>query len=289
MDWSHLEYFLAVTRAGSLSGAAKALQVNHTTVARRLDKLEQQLEVRLFDRLGSGYRLTEDGRALERQALEVEKQVKRIPAIFSASEADLSGSLRISKPSNAALNIAPMLASFRRRYPRIELELRATGAHTNISQLDADVAIRLTDNPPEDLIGRRLGRLVSAPYGSNAYFKQSDTEDPAQCDWIIWENEDSGLSMEANLKSYLPGVRIAMRTNSYNELREAVYSGLGVGFLPLLMLPRNHKLRALSTPGIDLGIDVWLLSHPDLRRRERVNAFKQFIGAELEQLLATQP
>ena len=69
MDWSHLEYFLAVARAGSLSGAAKRLQVNHTTVARRLDKLEQQLQVRLFDRLGSGYRLTEDGLALQQQTV----------------------------------------------------------------------------------------------------------------------------------------------------------------------------------------------------------------------------
>ena len=286
MDWSHLEYFLAVTREGSLNSAAKSLQVNHTTVARRLDKLEQQLEVRLFDRLSSGYRLTEDGRALEQQALQVEKQVKRIPTIFSASEADLSGSLKISKPSSAALNITPMLARFRKRYPNIELDLRATVAHTNISQLDADVAIRLTDNPPEDLIGRRLGRLPIAAYGSHTYFNQLGTEDPGQCDWIIWENEDSGLTMESNLKELLPGVRIAMRTNSYNELNEAVSAGMGVGFLSSLMLPGNHKLRELSTPGIDPGIDVWLLSHPDLRKRERVNAFKHFIGKQLEQFLA---
>ncbi|MFT4521023.1 MAG: DNA-binding transcriptional LysR family regulator [Halioglobus sp.] len=286
MDWSHLEYFLAVARAGSLSGAAKRLQVNHTTVARRLDKLEQQLKVRLFDRLSSGYRLTEDGLALEQQALQVEKQVKRIPGIFSASEADLSGSLKISKPSSAVLNLAPMLAQFHRRYPNIELELRATGAHTNISQLDADVAIRLTNNPPEDLIGRRLGRLPIALYGSEAYFKKLGSEDPAQCDWIVWEDEGSSLTMEADLRNRLPDVKIALRTNSYNELYEAVNAGMGVGLLPPLKLPGKHKLRALTSPGIDYGIDVWLLSHPDLRKRERVNAFKRFIGEQLERFLA---
>ena len=73
MDWSHLEYFLAVARAGSLSGAAKQLRVNHSTVARRLDKLEQQLQVRLFDRLNNGYRLTEDGQALKQKAGQIEE------------------------------------------------------------------------------------------------------------------------------------------------------------------------------------------------------------------------
>jgi DNA-binding transcriptional LysR family regulator len=75
MDWSQLEYFLAVARTGSLSAAAKQLQVNHSTVARRLDKLEQQLQVRLFDRLHNGYRLTEDGLALKQQAGQVEQKV----------------------------------------------------------------------------------------------------------------------------------------------------------------------------------------------------------------------
>ena len=286
MDWSHLEYFLAVARTGSLSGAAKRLQVNHTTVARRLDKLEQQLQVRLFDRLGSGYRLTEDGQALEQQAIEVEKQVKRIPRIFSAGEADLSGPLKVSKPSSAVLNLAPMLARFHQRYPNIQLELEATGARTNISELDADVAIRLTDDPPEDLIGRRLGRLPISPYGSETYLKKLGTEDPAQCDWIVWQVDGSSLTMEANLKKQLPDASIALRTNSYNELYEAVIAGMGVGLLSPLRQPDRHKLRALAQPGIDSGIGVWLLSHPDLRKRERVNAFKHFIGKQLEQFLA---
>ena len=285
MDWGHLEYFLAVARAGSLSRAAKQLRVNHTTVARRLDKLEQQLQVRLFDRLGSGYRLTEDGQALAQQAAEVESQVKRIPRLFSASEADLSGSLKISKPSSATLNLAPMLAAFRQQYPNIELELTASGAHTNLSELDADVAIRLTNDPPQDLIGRRLGRLPIAPFGSEAYLKRVGTDDPAQCDWVVWHTEGSSLTMEANLKQQLPDARIALRTNSYNELYEAVIAGMGVGLLSPLKLPENHTLRVLSHAAVDYGIDVWLLSHPDLRKRERVNAFKQFIGGQLQEFL----
>ena len=289
MDWSHLEYFLAVTRAGSLSGAAKKLQVNHTTVARRLDRLEEQLQVRLFDRLSTGYRLTEDGLALEQQALQVEAQVKRIPSIFSGSEAELRGRLKISKPSSAVINLAPMLAEFHRRYPGIELELQATGAHTNISQLDADVAIRLTSNPPEDLIGRRLGRLPMALYGSTTYFQKLESEDPARLDWILWEDKGSSMRMAADLRQQLPDAKIALRTSSYNEVYQAVVAGMGVGFLTPLTLPRKHNLRVLSGLDTDYSIDVWLLSHPDLRKRERVNAFKQFIGEQLESILQSDP
>ena len=82
MDWGHLEYFLAVARTGSLSGAAKQLRVNHSTVARRLEKLEQQLNVRLFDRLNNGYRLTDDGLALKAHAAQVEREINQIQGVL---------------------------------------------------------------------------------------------------------------------------------------------------------------------------------------------------------------
>ena len=131
-----------------------------------------------------------------------------------------------------------------------------------------------------------MGHLPIAPYADQTYLEQQGNDDPAQLDWIVWQTEGSSLTMEANLKAQLPDISIALRTNSYNELYEAVVAGMGVGLLSPLKLPDRHRLHSLAEPGIDYGIDVWLLSHPDLRNRERVNAFKQFMGAELERFLA---
>jgi len=286
MDWSHLEYFLAVARTGSLSGAAKQLRVNHSTVARRLDKLEQQLQVRLFDRFSNGYRLTEDGQALRRKASQVEEQINQIEGVFSGSESELIGTLKVSKPSSGALNLAPLFTAFHRRYPHIELELTAASARSEINRMEADVAIRLTDNPPEDLIGQKLGGLPMLAYASSGYLRRAGTRNPADLDWLVWHAKDSPFNMEEGLKKEFPDARIVLRTNSYNELYEAVNAGMGVGWLSPVRLPRAHKLKVLSTDYV-LEIGVWLLSHPDLRNRERIRVFKNFmiehLGSILEQ------
>ena len=103
MNWDHLEYFLAVARSGSLSGAAKQLNVNHSTVARRLEKLEQQLGSILFHRLSNDYQLTEYGVKLQQQAVAVEDQINQIQRVFKSHDSELSGSLCVTQPSSGAL------------------------------------------------------------------------------------------------------------------------------------------------------------------------------------------
>ena len=277
MDWSHLEYFLAVARTGSLSGAAKLLRVNHSTVARRLDKLEQQLEVRLFDRLNNGYRLTEDGHALKKRAGQVEHEINQIQGVFSGSEAELRGTLTISKPSSGLINLAPLLAAFHHRYPDINLVLTAGGERSEIARMEADVAIRLTNDPPEVLVGYKLGQLPINIFGSRAYLKQAGTRNLAEYDWLVWHDDNSVLNMEPALKRDIPNARIVLRTNSYNELFEAVNAGMGISLLSLLRLPKTHQLQVLSPELYQFDQGVWLLSHPDLRNRERIRVFKDFM------------
>ena len=277
MNWSHLDYFLAVARTGSLSGAAKLLRVNHSTVARRLDKLEQQLEVRLFDRLNNGYRLTEDGHALKKRAGQVEHEINQIQGVFSGSEAELRGTLTISKPSSGLLNLAPLLVAFHHRYPDINLVLTAGGERSEIARMEADVAIRLTNDPPEELVGYKLGQLPINIFGSRAYLKRAGTRDLAEYDWLIWHDDDSVLNMEPALKRDIPNARIVLRTNSYNELFEAVNAGMGISLLSSLRLPKTHQLQPLSPALYQFDRGVWLLSHPDLRNRERIRVFKDFM------------
>ena len=277
MDWSHLEYFLAVARTGSLSGAAKLLRVNHSTVARRLDKLEQQLEVRLFDRLNNGYRLTEDGHALKKRAGQVEHEINQIQGVFSGSEAELRGTLTISKPSSGLINLAPLLAAFHHRYPDINLVLTAGGERSEIARMEADVAIRLTNDPPEVLVGYKLGQLPINIFGSRAYLKQAGTRNLAEYDWLVWHDDNSVLNMEPALKREIPNARIVLRTSSYNELFEAVNAGMGVSLLSPLRLPKTHQLQALSPSLHQFDLGVWLLSHPDLRNRERIRVFRDFM------------
>ncbi len=286
MDWSHLEYFLAVARTGSLSSAAKQLRVNHSTVARRLEKLEQQLNVRLFDRLNNGYQLTADGLALRGHAAQVAGEINKIEGIFSGSEAALRGTLRISKPSSGLLNLAPLLVAFHRRYPNIDLVLTAGGERSEVTRMEADVVIRLTNNPPQELIARKLGQLPINLFGSRAYLEHAGMRDLADHDWLIWQDEDSLLNMEPALKRNIPNARIVLRTNSYNELLEAVNAGMGISLLSPLQWPSTHQLQPITPQPYEVDQGVWLLSHPDLRNRERIRVFKDFMIEHLSATLA---
>ena len=277
MDWGHLEYFLAVARTGSLSGAAKLLCVNHSTVARRMEKLEQQLNVRLFDHLNSGYQLTDDGLALKKHAAQVEREINQIQGAFSGSETKLRGTIKISKPSSGLLNLAPLLAAFHHRYPDINLELTAGGKRSEIARMEADVAIRLTNDPPEALVARKLGQLPINIFGNRAYLERAGTRNLAEYDWLVWHADDSLLNMEPELKREIPNARIVLRTSSYNELFEAVNAGMGVSLLSPLRLPKTHQLQALSPSLHQFDLGVWLLSHPDLRNRERIRVFRDFM------------
>ncbi|SFM33736.1 transcriptional regulator, LysR family [Marinobacter zhejiangensis] len=282
MNWSHLEYFLAVADCGSLSSAAKQLQVNHSTVARRLEKLEQELGIRLFDRLSHGYQLTEHGLALQQHAQEVADKITQIQRVFRGRESALGGTLKVAKPDAGILNLATLLTEFHHHYPNIALELTAAADFSNLSRMEADVALRLTDSPPEHLIGRQLGRFPIRVYGSHHYLKLNSGAAPETLSWLIWTGHDSDLDLEARLKAALPQARVVLRTNNYSELYEAVCAGMGVSLLSPLRLPDDHHLQMVAPEQFRFDIGLWLLNHPDLRNNSRVRAFRDFATLRLQ-------
>ncbi|NRB40115.1 MAG: LysR family transcriptional regulator [Pseudomonadales bacterium] len=286
MNWDNIQYFLAVARTGSLSGAAKQLQVNHSTVARRLDKLEQQLEIRLFDRLNNGYQLTASGQALQQEALRLEEQVNQINRRFKGQEQQLTGTLKVSKPSSGILNLAPLITDFHKQFPHITVELTAGTAFSNLTRMEADIAIRLTETPPQDVIAKKLGHYPLYVYGSHDYLATLPAPvHPGNCDWLIWQQPGSELDMEQMIKNHLPNAKVVLRSNSYSEIYEAVVAGLGVSLLSPLRLPQGHQLQALAPENFQHTMTLWLLSHPDLRNSARVKAFKTFISEKLQPLL----
>ena len=142
MDWSNLEYFLAVAKEGSLSSAAKVLKVNHSTVARRIDKLETDLNVRLFRRHNKGYLLTEHGLALEQETKKVDQQIYQIQRVFKDKETELSGKLVISKPSSGGINITPLISKFIKQYPKIQLDILVAHNSDDVDNLDSDAVAK---------------------------------------------------------------------------------------------------------------------------------------------------
>ena len=170
-EWSDLRPFLAVARAGSLSAAARALGVNHSTVFRRIAALESALDVRLFDRLPNGYCLTAAGEEMLARAERVEAEVLGIDRRIAGQDVRPQGSVRVSTADTIAYGLLPRhLMSFREANPGITVELAVESRFVNLTRREADVALRPSRDPDGDMVGRRVSDIAFAVYGAPEYF-----------------------------------------------------------------------------------------------------------------------
>ena len=176
LDWSDLRYALAIGVAGSLAAAARQMRVNHTTVLRRLDALEQRLGARLFERTRSGYRPTEAGALVLEQARRMADQADAIERRVLGRDRELTGLLRVTTAYVVMEHLLPQpLAQFARAFPGIEVEVVENAVLVDLSRQradespawvrrEADVAVRLSTHVAEHLVGRQLGQTQCRVY-----------------------------------------------------------------------------------------------------------------------------
>lgn len=280
MNWDDLRYILAVGQAGSLSGAAARLGLNHSTVFRRLGRIEQNLGVRLFQRSRDGYGLTPAGEDAYRLALQMDDPIAGLERRLMGRDIQLSGSLRVTTTDTLVELLAPILAAFRQRYPGITLELVVSNVFFSLTRREADVAIRPTTDPPEMLVGRRLCGIATALYASPGYLAEKPAHlPPAQHRWLAPDDSLAHLPAARWLHATVPDDGLVFRANTLLALREAARAGLGVAALPCFMAAGDDGLLALGGALPALASELWLLIHRDLRRVARVRVFMDAVAA----------
>ncbi|AWK89393.1 LysR family transcriptional regulator [Azospirillum thermophilum] len=295
-NWDDLRYLLAVARHGSLSAAARMLGVNHSTVLRRVTALEEALGVRLFDKLPGGYVLTAAGDEMQRVAARMEEEIVTANRLLSGRDMRIGGTLRVTTVDLLAVHyLPPHVAAFRARHPELRIDLTIAEASLSLTRREADVAIRLTNRPPENLIGRTLSGLAFAVYGARSYLEgRGGGRDPAghdlaghDCaghdwadhDWVGLDETFDHTSMARWLQRSVPAERIGHRVNSVVAVMEAVRAGTGLGLLPCGFVDRQPEFRRLGPPVEEVGSAIWLLTHEDLRHMARVRAFLDHMAA----------
>lgn len=285
-NWNDLHLVLAITRDGGLSGAARTLGVHHATVLRRLNTLEHSLGVTLFERSPQGYRPTINGEELAALAAEMEEQVVGAFRRVAGKDLRLSGTLRIATADYLAVTLLPgLLRQFREVYPDIELELTVSTQLASLTKRDADVAIRPTNTPPENLIGRHVCDFKLDTYRSKDAFTDSPdlSDHSARDDWIV---VDDSLPQSALYKWRHENFRDAngsTRINSLLCIFEAAKAGLGTAILPCFMADPEPLLIRTPNPKLEMKLGLWLLTHPDLLRTQRVKVFMKFAASYIQQ------
>lgn len=272
-EWDDLRFVLAVARGGGLSGAARRLGVNHSTVSRRISGLEARLGVRLFDRLPSGHRPTEAGQDAIAAAERMEAAATEMAISLTGRDSALRGAVTLTAPLMILLGpFAEVLAAFRAAHPGIEVRLAATNDLLNLHRREADIAIRATDMPDDGLFGMRLTEQRAAIYAAPGYLDRQ-AQEGLPLDWIGNPRESAP---PADVLGRFPGARIAARADDKLAALAAARAGIGACRLPCFQGDTDPAL--VRVPGFPLYRypDKWILTHSDLRDVARVRAVMRF-------------
>jgi DNA-binding transcriptional LysR family regulator len=295
MDWSDLRYALAIGRLGSLAAAGRQLGVNATTVQRRLDALESHLGARLFDRARTGYVATEAGNVVLEQARRMADQADEIERRVLGRDRELTGALRVTTAFVVMEHLLPQpLADFAHAYPGIEVEVVENAflvdlsrRHADIAQtwarLEADVALRLSANVAEHLVGRQLGLTHCRAYALRGAAGLPQSVQPlpallADAPWVAFERDATSRVYDRWMRSQLAQARVRVRVDIFNAVAAMLHTGIGIGVLPTFMAGHHPALVPVSEVIPELSVPVWMLTHPDLRQTARVRAFMQHVG-----------
>jgi DNA-binding transcriptional LysR family regulator len=288
-NWSDLQTFLQVQARGSVSAAARALGVNHSTVLRRLDSLEQALALRLFERLPSGYVATAAGEQLAAQLAGVQEQVESATRRLAGSDLEIAGTIRLTSTDTLFRSVLmPGLREFQGLHPRLQLQLVMNNSFMSLSKREADIAVRGSLHPPEHLVGRRAGSIQTAPYAARAYLENH--AQPARWQDHRWIGPDESLAHLEQAKwlaANIDDARVAVRIDSLAGMLDCALQGMGAAMLLCPLADQHPGLVRLAEPLPELDTPVWILTHPDLKKLARIKALTTFLyhylGASLQQ------
>jgi len=281
LDWDDIRFFLAVQRSGSIRAAAGQLGVNHSTVSRRIRQLEQQLGVRLFEKLPTGYVITPAGEEIVRYALQIEQQTDALQRQIYGRDSELSGNLRVTLPESLASHLLmPALEQFSARYTAIVIELVISDEEFSLSKREADVAIRVTDrSPPEHLVGRRVLTYAKCIYAARSYLANRDTTQ--DMNWIGWDDDVPLPQWVKN--GEFPKVPVRHQVDHLMVQLAAAKAGLGISVLPCFLGDTEPLLQRVPTATVRPSRDIWLLTHHDLRQTVRVRVFTEFMAQAIRE------
>ena len=283
IDWNDIPLVLAICETGSLSGAARKLGCNHSTVFRRLNGLEEKLGVSLFERSGRGYVMTAAGEHFFQQGLELKERVIGIERDLSGQDLRLEGPLTVTTTDALQHRLTPIFLAFQKKFPHVELRLIAGTHFLDVGQRAADIALRPTNHPPEQLIGRKLLPIAYAIYAHTDYLNDLQGVPPEHHRWVcLDESMTSSPMVKLTALHKADGAPVTV-TTSVIGVFDLVRAGLGIAALPCFLGEKSPELVRLHRPDPAFNSELWMLAHPDIRRSARIHAFFGFATEQIRQ------
>lgn len=286
MDWDDIKVLLALSRKGSARGAAQELGVSNSTVTRRLDELEHQLQAHLFDRTPDGYRMTAAAERLLPTAEHVEELLMAAERQITGGNQHLEGVIRLTMPDVSGMGfLMRRLAKFAEEFPGIELELMPSYDALDLSRSEADIAIRVMPagvKPPDYLIGRYLTPITASTYVHRSLLNTDNPENTSHLSWI--GKNPVGQKESWVAETDFPDLRVRHSISNLNLVVDAVIARMGLAFMPCFSAYNHDEIVRVPGSAVVHHSDMWVLTHKDLRMSARLRAVREIIAEEFERI-----
>ncbi len=301
MDWDDLRFFLAVAGAGSLSAAAKQLSVNTTTVLRRIAHLEEALETRLFERLRSGYQLTQSGLRLREMLDSVDQTLSALERDFRADAQKAGGHVKLSAGEVLSTHVlAQGMASFQLEHPAVQLTLlidqgmgwpgSSSAAPRLMNPLrDVDMTIRAVRPTDGDMLMRKIGEMAYGLYVAKNTAACFDPQavsrgDLTDCNIIGFAEDEAPVGPVWWLSRAEKQGRVMARTSSAAARMRMLEDGGALAPLPCVLADSKPEIERVLGPDILGAFELWLLVRKDLAKLSHVRTAMDYVIAQLQAL-----
>jgi DNA-binding transcriptional LysR family regulator len=280
VDWEDLHFFLVLAQRGAVRPAGLALGVSHTTVARRVEALEETLATRLFDRHRDGFVLTEDGRQLMATASRIAEEVARVSRDLSGRDGRLEGLVRITCGDEfMAAWILEALTPWCGAHPGVDLCIHTDFRLFDLAKGEADLALRVVATgarPPDHLVGTVVAPLTVANYVATEHAARLSPGQP-QARWLGFTDPRPARALL--ISGSYPDLPVWGAFSTLDLVVRAVRAGLGLAMLPTYVADPDPLLQRLPQADLRTVADIWLLHHPDLRGNARVRGARAELKA----------
>jgi DNA-binding transcriptional LysR family regulator len=274
-EWELYRSFLAVARGGSLSGAARLLSSTQPTIGRHIEALERSLGIALFVRSPQGLAPTAAALDLVPHA---EAMAAAADALLRAASGEASaarGTVRVTASEIVGVEVLPpMLASFREAHPAIALELALTNRTEDLLRRDADIAVRMVRPTQDALVARRVGAVPIGLYAHRRYVAAHgvprDLEELARHPLIGFDRDAQSMRSVGGPALGLTRDMFALRCDSDPAQLAALRAGFGIGGCQTALAAEEPDLVPVLVDILRFELDMWLVTHEDLRASRRV-------------------
>jgi DNA-binding transcriptional LysR family regulator len=281
LDWDDLKTFLAISRHGTLSAAARTLKVSQTTMGRRLDHLHDRAGAILLARTPTGYRLTPTGAAIVDEVERMEDAALSLERTITGEDRRLEGLVRVTTVNSLAAHVlTPGWVALQGRHPGIVVEVITDTRSLSLARREADIAVRLGRFEAHETMVRKLGDMAFAVYALPAYLNRYGMPD-----WVAGAPGHRIVRVQDDLTETPDARWFAERTvraepalvaNSREVQLRAVDAGMGLGHLPCYLAARSEHLVRLET-GPALVREIWMGVHRDTQHSPRIMAVQDAI------------